>query len=382
MRATISLCVAIHFGLFGVAANAGSRSLGQFVAHVESHVPTLLAKEGAAGLAVATVEDGKTVYLGGFGFANKEAGTPVTADTIFNMASVSKAVSALGVLRLIHERGISLDGAVLPVFPKWQFPDPNADTSQVTFRRVLGHRAGLSMPSVPWFFPPARVPSLTEILKDGSADVERLYIKYPANEFNYSGGGYAMLQLLVEQLTGESFDAYMRSRIFKPLGMSVTTFDQKADVKRAVGYDEDGKPIGHYEIVGSAAGGLYSSAADFAHVVHLYMPSGSDRDNVISPEQLLQISANTVPVRYAGVDPKVFGGAKYGLGHGVHITKRQELLLYHSGGNPGFIAYFIVAPNTGRGLVMMANSANARSAMEDVRRAWADQYGYDLPEFY
>jgi CubicO group peptidase (beta-lactamase class C family) len=354
-----------------------------WTAELSTTIPAMLQRTGAPGLAVAVVDDWKLVFAEGFGLADGDAHTPVTRDTLFNVASVSKTVSTMGLLHLAEERALSLDAPLAPLVRSFHLQGEAA--SEVTMRRVLQHRAGLSMAPVPWFFDGVTVPSLQAVLRGAVPGVEGLNVVYPVGaEFHYSGGGFALLELMTEDIAGERFGAYMQRELFRPLGMTNTRFapPPRDAANVATGYYDNGHPVARFTIVGTAAGGLTTTAADLARFVAAYARVSPGRRRFISEQMFAQITAETAPLQYPGVDPRVFGDARYGLGHGVHRTQNGVTLLYHSGGNPGFVAYFMVEPNTGYGLVMMANSANARTAMEDVRRRWAAHRGYDLPTFY
>lgn len=187
-----------------------------------------------------------------------------------------------------------------------------------------------------------------------------------------------MLQLLIEEVTGKPFAVYMQQAVFEPLGMSRTTFHPPSvsGPEVATPYDEDGAPLAPYRLVGEAAGGLYSSAEDFARILAAYSDAGRD---VVS-ESSFEVMLNLVTrVEIEGLD---LGEAEYGFGHAVHRTDSGERLVYHSGGNPGYLAYFIVAPERGDGIVIVSNGSNAVPVIAGVLQSWSDHYGFDLPPLY
>ena len=137
-----------------VAAEGNLESL------LEATVPEVLARHDAVGAALALVRDGEVVWAEGFGTADTAAAGTVTAETVFNAGSISKTVTAWGVMRLVEQGMIELDEPVATYLTRWQFPESEFDSEGVTVRRLLSHTAGLSMPSIPGFEFPAPLPSL------------------------------------------------------------------------------------------------------------------------------------------------------------------------------------------------------------------------------
>jgi len=326
------------------------------------------------------VERGNPVLVAGFGIEDMERDTPVTDKTLFNLASVSKPVATLSIMRLYEEGRLALDAPLVNVYRDWGGDDRRKD--KVTARLVLQHMAGLNMPSVPWVYEPITPPNPRRLLRAGYEDTPPLMItSEPTGAWNYSGGGYVLLQIVAEEITGSGFADHVMRDLFLPRRMPSTSFApiSVTGAGIATGYSGDGSPVQPYRIIGSAAGGLYSNARDMGRLLSCYRLSA--RCAVISKAVFREIVQNPVPIRVTGVDPSFFGGSVYGLGHGVHRSGNTTLL-YHSGGNPGYVAYLIVDPNKGNGLVLMSNSESAQSLFRKLREIWADLYGYSLPAFF
>ena len=211
------------------------------------------------------------------------AGEPVDADTLFQVASLSKWITAFGVMHLVDAGKLDLDAPVSTYLRRWSLPPSEFANNEVTVRRLLSHTAGLTDDlGYAGFVPGAPVQQLEASLtrasdaspgKDGRV---RVGLK-PGSEWRYSGGGYTLLQLLIEEASGEPFADYMRRAVFLPLGMTRSTFVVDANTANvAAMYNVDGKPATHFKFTALAATSLYTSAADMTRFVQAQLvgPNG------------------------------------------------------------------------------------------------------------
>jgi CubicO group peptidase (beta-lactamase class C family) len=185
-----------------------------------------MATSTAPGLAVALVHHGQVVWAAGHGVADRTTRQPVTPTTRFQAASLSKPVAAWGVLRLIEQGRIGLDEPVVSHLRHWRPPPSPFDADGITVRRLLSHTAGLSVHGYAGQTLDRPLPSIAASLSGeagGSFPVELL--DAPGGRWLYSGGGYSVLQLLVEELTGRPFADVMQAEVLGPLGMTVSSFD-------------------------------------------------------------------------------------------------------------------------------------------------------------
>jgi CubicO group peptidase (beta-lactamase class C family) len=375
--AGILATAALLYGCAPAARAPGVRA--DFGARLDSIVPALLREHAIPGFAVGVVENGRVTFTRGYGVADRAAGRPMTAQTLLNFASVSKPVTAWGVLRLADDGSLPLDAPVGPLLRRWRLPPSELGTDGVTVRRLLSHTAGTSVPSAPFFPADTALPGLEQVLRGEAGDRGAVAVQYaPGARWAYSGGGYAILELLVEEASGQSFDAYMRGTVLQPLGLRRTTFAPAAVSGDGVAtpYDEAGNPIAPYRLVGTAAGGLYSSVDEFARFLTAYTGS---RRRILRPATFDAMLTALATVELEGVET---GGARYGLGHGVHLTRAGERLVYHSGGNPGYRAYFLVMPERGHGMVLASNGDGSAPALIRLLQLWSEHYGVDLPTLF
>jgi len=230
----------------------------------------------------------------------------------------------------------------------WHLPQSKYENDKITIRMILSHTAGLSVAGYHGVYKPGdQLPSLMESLNgytgsDGGLQI----ITDPGNSFKYSSGGYTLLQLLIQDVTGISFAEYVQQKIFDPLRMKNTTYEWSTELAEVVAtpYNEDGNPWPHYQFVESASGGVYTTAADLAKFLSIFFHQ-SRPDNFIQQESIHQM---IIPVN--GTE------GKYGLGCKIFpINKKQEVVM-HDGANEGWRAAYYIHPPTGDGIVMLINS--------------------------
>jgi len=362
-----------------------ARAQHALVSKLDSLIPSSLAKHSAPGAAVAVVENGRIILTRGYGYSDVNGRKPMTDRTLLNVASVSKLVGSWGVMRLVQEHRLDLDAPVFSFLHRWSFPQTSFDINQVTARRLLSHTAGVNMPSVPWFPLASSSPTLEEVLH-GSVNTQPLkLISSPGSTWAYSGGGYTLLQLAMEQITASGLETVMGRYVFKPLGMKSATFnpDPKSP-QLARFYDEKGKATGPFRYVGEMAGGLYASARDLGALLAEYPKAASGRSRVLSKLTFELMVTPVAKVTLKDDNGKAVdtGDAEDGLGHFIHRTRDGKVLVYHSGGNPGARAYFIEEPTGGNGLFAVVNSDNGGPVLVDILTAWATSRNFDLPVLF
>jgi CubicO group peptidase (beta-lactamase class C family) len=355
------------------------------ISTLDTLIPSSLAKNSTPGVAVAVVENGRVILARGYGLSDVSSRKAMTDRTLVNIASVSKLVSSWGVMRLAQDHKLDLDAPIVSVIHRWSFSQTSFDVNQVTPRRLLSHTAGVSMPSVPWFPLASSRPGIEQVLNGERSPQPLTLVTAPGSSWAYSGGGFTLLQLAVEEITRSDIDMFMGRFVFKPLGMKNATFSpspESAQVAKL--YDEKGNAVGPFRYVGEMAGGLYASAHDLGALLAEYQKALSGRSRVISRSTFAEMVTPVAKVTLKNNDGKPVdtGDAEDSLGHFVHRTRDGQVLLYHSGGNPGALAYFIVEPTGGNGLFAVVNSENGGPVLSDILTAWAASRNVDLPVLF
>ena len=212
-----------------------------FAVQIDQMAPGLLEKYRVPGVAVALVHDGEVAWVQGYGRAYEINSVPVSTETVFQVASISKSITAWGIMRLVEEGRIDLGASVEMYLTSWKLPTFDFDHQGVTVRRLLSHTAGLDVWNYPGVLPGESQPSLVDLLS-GAASGEAVRVRWqPGSREKYTNGGYVLLQLLVEDVTGESFPDYIQRQVLEPLKMNRSSYHWLQ--LTATGYDPSGKPV-------------------------------------------------------------------------------------------------------------------------------------------
>lgn len=233
-----------------------------------------IAAERAGNAVLRVLRDGEVI-----GEYATSVGAPVDVNTLFQVASVSKWLTAVGVLTLVDAGKLDLDAPVSRYLTRWSLPPSPYETDGVTVRRLLSHTAGLTDGLGYGGFAPGETPQTLEASLTRAADASpgadgRTHIGMPpGTEWVYSGGGYTLLQLLVEETAGEPFAHYMQRAVFAPLGMHRSSYLlPPATPNVAAIFDVDGRPVLARQFTAQAAAALYTSAADLTLFLGAHRP--------------------------------------------------------------------------------------------------------------
>jgi CubicO group peptidase (beta-lactamase class C family) len=314
---------------------------------------TRLVNAGNGGNAVfAVIEEGAVR-----GVHAVSIGAAVDADTVFQTASLSKWVTAWGVMALVQQGKVDLDAPVGRYLTRWQLPPGKFDNSQVTARRLLSHTAGLSDGlGYAGFAPGARVQSLEESLRrtaDASPGARgQVEVGYePGSGWRYSGGGYAILQLLIEEVSGDSFEGYMQRTIFRPLGMVHSTYHwtPAQGSTLATFYGTDSRPATHFRFSAVAASSLYTSVSDLVRFVQAHLPGKNGE-----PIGRAVLAPATVKEMWRPLASR-YGEEIWGLGTMLYARSSEGgFVVGHDGSNePAINSAARVNPGTGNGIVVL-----------------------------
>jgi CubicO group peptidase (beta-lactamase class C family) len=320
------------------------------------------------GLSLAVVEGGKIVKAKGYGFTDESERTPVTPVTLFQAGSISKSVSALGALRLVEQGRLSLDADVNTELRSWKVPENEFTTSsKVTLRRILSHSAGFNVHGFPGYARSAAAPTLRQVLdgvKPANTPAIRVVMK-PGDKWQYSGGGYTVMQQLIIDTTQEPFPEFMRDTVLEPLGMTNSTYEQplprEMEGSTASGYFAHGKAVsGRWHVYPEmAAAGLWTTASDLARFA-----IGVQHDTVLSASMTRAV-----------LTPQGPAGSNDGLG--VFIFHNGKKFHFgHSGRNAGFDAFLAYDPEAGQGVAIMINANDNNNIVQDIAKVFAKKWGW------
>lgn len=301
-------------------------------------------RKDSPGCSVAAARNGVILYERGYGMANLELGVPLTPESRFMVASISKPMTAMSILLLAERGKLSIDDDVRKYVQG--FPDYG---KRITIRHVLSHTSGLRDAfflrelADPFDETTNRMDQLVQILtRQKGLNFD------PGAEFQYNNGAYTMLADIVRRVSGQSLGQFAEANIFKPLGMIHTRFhDNPAmlEPNRATGYHRDGSSwnIPVHSDLGRVVGnsGLFTTAGDLLLWQHNFA------DPRVGSAATLQ--AMQTPAVLAG-------GATSPYGLGVFVGEYRGLrTISHSGGDPGYASNLVRYPDLGLGVAILCN---------------------------
>lgn len=309
------------------------------------------------GVSIAVVEKNKVVYAGGFGYRDIEKKLPVTENTLYAIGSCTKAFTAAILGMLVKEGKVDLDRPVKEYLPELEFKDEYTN-DHVTLRDMMSHRTGLPRHDYSWYGSTATRKELLKRIKYQEPSAE-LREKYQYNNFMYLAQG-----MVIEKVTGKSWEQNMRERILYPLGMTRTTLSvvdmEKAD-DRSLAYEmKKNKPsVVPYRNIDAIApaGSVNSSAKEMANWLITWINNGDFKGKEIIPasyrDQAMSVQMATgggVP----GKDNPDVHASGYGLGWGIN-SYRGHYRVEHSGGIDGFITTTSFFPSDSIGVFVVCN---------------------------
>lgn len=223
------------------------------------------------GLSMALVEGGEIKWAKGYGIANETSGLKVDENTIFQAGSISKPVAALAALKLAEEGKLDLDQDVNVYLKDWQVPDNEyTKEEKVTLRRLLTHTAGMTVHGFPGYMQSDTFPTIIQVL-NGEGNTAKIVVNtLPGSNWRYSGGGYTVMEKVVEDVSGLPLEVYVKENILQVIGMDHSSYEQPlgedACANASAAYDHQGKIIEGlwHNYPEQAAAGLWTTPGDLA----------------------------------------------------------------------------------------------------------------------
>jgi CubicO group peptidase (beta-lactamase class C family) len=356
-RCAAILVASLALALLAAAQTAHSHSdpTPQTVEEFQAAAARVLQETGVAGAGIALVRHDGVEWEGGIGYADRDRQTPVTADTHFRVGSISKTFVAIALVQLAEDGVVRLDDAVEDIAPEITIDNPWHETDPVRVIHLLEHTAGFDDMHFKDRYVPEGAPELS------LADVLRLNPRSrrvrwrPGTRWAYSNPGYGLAGYLIEKLTKEPYEDYIKREILDPLDMGTSSFRLTAEdePRLARGYgDSQGPPVGFPRIVLRPAGNLHSSPREMGRFVRMLLGWGElGYAFVIDPEYLGNME-----------QPRTTLAAEAGLrnGYGSGIATLLNLpypMLGHGGGIEGFLSSYAYSPARDIGYVILLNSS-------------------------
>lgn len=313
------------------------------------------------GVAIAVVRDGRPVLVRGYGVADAETGAPMTAHTRFPLASMGKAFTAFSVGLMVDEGRMSFDTPVGAYLPEFSMHDPVA-SQQVTLRDMMSHRTGLPRHDALWYHN-------NELTRDGF--LERLpHLESSAplrSRFQYNNWMFTLSGLAVERVAGQKWETFVENRIFQPLGMTRTTFDNAvvlADADRIQGTEfARGRRVTvpfYFDQTDTLnpAGGIISTAHDTALWLAMQTAAGvHDGQPLIQASTLAQMHTTQMATGATPPHPALVPTG-YGLGWATEVYRGMPSA-QHGGNLPGVSTRQTIVPSMKLGIVVLVNDGGS-----------------------
>ena len=329
------------------------------------------------GVSVAFFERDHVVWARSYGYADVAQEIPVTPETLFQAASISKPVAALAALHLVEEGKLSLDEDVNAKLKSWKVPENEFTKNQkVTLRRLLTHSAGLTVHGFPGYASDEKVPTIIQML-DGEKPANTPAVRVgtePGRILRYSGGGFTVMQLLLTDVTGKPFPELMNELVLRPAGMDRSTYQQPLskdmESSEATPYLTSGEAVkGGPHTYPEGAGGLWTTPSDLGRLA-LEVEKEYDglSQKILTPTMAKQYL--TVQTRGSWLEPGQFGLGIQVKGSG------NSLEFMHAGANAGYRCVLVDFPERHEGVAIMTNSDSGDHVMFALLRSIAKEYGW------
>lgn len=327
---------------------ASESSLDSLLASaIDETLENTFAEGRLVGLAAGIVKDGRLVHFRSIGVTDHSRNIPITPTTTFRIGSVSKTLTAMGVMTLVEKGKLGLDDPVNDHLQKYEIEVVDDSAPGVTVRHLLTHSGGLiSRPGEIGVPEGSDVPTLNQFYSSG------LQAKEVGKTWAYSNDGYSTLGQIVEDVSGEPFDRYMVDNVFDPLGMTSTDYSRSERVGEvSAGYTEDFSktmPVQFMEVIVTPAGGVFSNVEDMTRCVEAICGYGANSNGrVLQEETFKEMITPHLPT----------GSEKMSMGFGFVLTEFDDhRIAWHNGGWHGATSEMWVAPDDGWGVLLFTPS--------------------------
>jgi CubicO group peptidase (beta-lactamase class C family) len=354
-----------------IEENAAVVPQGESKPLIRLSLQDLMEKFKVPGLSIAVIDNFQVIWAKGYGLTVGDSKAPVTPKTLFQAGSISKPVAATAALYMVEQGKLALDENVNDKLKTWKVPENEfTQTEKVTLRRLMSHTGGLTVHGFPGYDVDAPLPTLVQILNgEKPANTSPVRVDFvPGTKFRYSGGGVTIEQLLMMDVSGKPFPALLRETVLDKIGMADSSYEQPLPPTRASvtagGTYRDGKEVhGKWHIYPEmAAAGLWTTPTDLAHfAIEIALSKNGKSNRVLSQKMTNEML--TPVLEEAGL--------------GFFLDKQNPGQFGHNGADEGFQALLTVNAETGKGLVIMANSDNGIAVGDLLLRSVAKEYAWN-----
>ena len=346
------------------------------------------------GVSVAVIDNGTIAWARGYGVQEAGKEKSVTTSTLFQAASISKPVAAVVALQLVEQGSLGLDEDINLKLRSWKLPENEFTRDRkVSLRLLLSHRAGLT--DYAGFRGAAAnqpLPILREILETGNWTPAPIRVGFlPGSRFAYSGGGYCLMEQLLEDVSGKPFPMLAQEVVLKPLEMNSSSFDQDLSPERrlraAIGHQFNGKklPRNWNLYPATSAAGMWTTPSDLARfAIELQKLKTGDRQSILRPATVTEMLSTQGPEddrdsKVIAIREEIAEQQQPSWGLGVGLIGRPATRFFHSGSNPGYQCEMQAYLHGGQGAVIMTNGDQGWRLAREL--LWAIAREYKWPQY-
>jgi len=323
------------------------------------------------GVSIAVIHDVKIEWAKGYGVKEMGGDDPVTPETLFQAASISKPVAAFATLYFVEQGLLDLDEDVNQKLVSWEVPENEfTKEKKVTLRGIMSHSAGLTVHGFGGYAQGKEVPSLLQILdgeKPANSASIRVDIK-PGSKYRYSGGGYTVMQQLLIDVLGKPFPDIMRETVLDKIGMKNSTYEQplpeSIEVHAARAHRINGNMIkGRWHVYPEmAAAGLWTTPSDLCRFAIEIMLSRAGKSNRVLSREMVR---------------NMLTDQNENVGLGLFLwNEGKDFRFMHGGSNAGFKCTLVVYPEKGQGAAIMTNGDYGGILNSEILRSLSAEYGW------
>jgi len=327
------------------SGRSGATQFNDLRATIESK----LVAQNVPSLAVAVAQNGKIVWEEGFGWADREKRIPATEHSMYSLASISKPITATGLMVLVERRQVDLDRPINDYLGQAKLNGRAFDAAQATVRRVANHTAGLPL-HYQFFYrdEPYQRPHMDETIRRYAN-----LVTPPGARSQYSNLGYGLLDYVIQRVSGKSYPDFMREEVFLPLGltrMSVHIGPGLQDFS-ATRYAPDGRPIPFYDFDHAGGSAVFSSAHDLVRFGMFHLKNHlSDQRPILTDDSIDEMQRPTAMEQ---------NGSGYGIGWASGTSGKGLRTVSHGGGMGGVATTLRLLPEENAVVVVLCNSSSA-----------------------
>lgn len=327
------------------------------------------------GVSIAVINDGSIEWIKGYGELRRGSGKKVNTESLFQSASIGKALTAMAALAFVEQGKIELEEDVNRYLKSWKVPENEFTAkAKVTLGQLLSHSGGTTVHGFGGYAIGDKIPNLLQIL-DGLEPANTGPVRVdvtPGTVWRYSGGGYLVVQQIMEDITGKKFPQIMEESVLGPAGMKNSLYLPELSDKLldnvALAYRSDGNIVpGKYHIYPElgAGAGLWTTPSDLARfAIEIQKSFLGESNKVLSGKMVQEMLTRRIGPSGLGLMVKGEG---------------ESLLFFHSGGNVGYRTFLCAYAETGKGAAIMTNSDVGMMLYQEILRAIARVYGW--PDF-